>query len=164
MTGKVERVDRPPGAGQGLRVEQPGRQVASEAVDEHDGLAAVAVAQVAQHAVSRRHGLRGRSGVLVALRHEARLELGDEGVDLLLRRGGVGEHAEQPSDRYDVADLGDMAAQHPGRRRLDRAVDLVRLDLGDLVADGDLGALRDEPRDQRALLHDEAELRHARAS
>ena len=89
------------------------------------------------------------------------LELGDEGVDLGVGHRRVGDHAEQAADRDDVADARHPAAQHARRRGLDHAVDLLGLDLGDLVADGDLRALVDEPVDEPALGHRQAPLGHA---
>jgi hypothetical protein len=158
---QVERVHGAVAA-QRLDVEQPVVQVAAEAVQEHDRLAALARAQEAQAQPAHRHGLRRRPGLLLGrLGDEGGLEVGHEGVDVGVGHARVGDHAEQAADRDHVALRGHPPAEDARRGRLDRAVDLLRLDLGDLGPHGQLGALVHEPRDEPPLGHGQAPLGHA---
>ena len=59
------------------------------------------------------------------------------------------------------ADRGHPPPERPGGGRLDDTVDLLGLDLGDLVTDGELGPVLDEPVDEAALGHRQAPLGHA---
>jgi hypothetical protein len=148
--------------GQRGRGEEPVVEVAAEAVQEQHRVAALALAQVPQRARADLDRLGLGACVLVALaRHERRLELGHEGVDVGVRRLGVRHHREQPADRDRLAGRRDLPAQHAGHRALHGAVELVGLDLGHLVADGDLGPLVDQPRDEAALGHGQSPLGHA---
>ncbi len=158
---QVERVDGAVGR-QRLGVEQPVVEVAAEAVQEHERLAALALAQEPQRADADRDRLGLGARVLLGLAgNERRLELGDERVDVGVGHVGARHHGEQAADRHDVALARHAPAQHAGDGRLDDAVDLLGLDLGHLVADGHVGALLDEPLDEAALGHGQAPLGHA---
>ena len=137
VAGQVEGVHPAP-FGQPVGVEQPVVEVAAEPVEQHHRVAGGLVGgplQVAQPPPAdldrpgRRLGLAGR-----LLGHEAGLEGGHEGVDVGVGHRGVGQHPDQAPDRDDGPDLGHPAAQDPGRRRLDRPVDLLGLDLEQLLA------------------------------
>ena len=100
-------------ARQRLGVEEPVVEVAAEAVQEHERLAALALAQEADAV----RDLRRWTGVLLGLaRHERGLELGHEGVDLGVGDRRVGDHAEQSADRDDLAVGRHPAAEHARRR------------------------------------------------
>ena len=159
---QLERVHRV-ALGQRRRREEPVVEVAAEAVQEHDRRRRLALAQEAQGPGGDRDGLRRGPGVLLALAGDERgLELLDEGVDRRRRGRPRRRSRQQPADRDGVADARPRAgAGRPATGRLDRAVELVGLDLGHLVADGDLGALVDEPIDEAALGHRQAPLGHA---
>jgi hypothetical protein len=128
MAGQVKGVHPAP-LGQLVGVEQPVVQVAAEAVQQHHRVAGGlirATLQVAQPASADldRPGRRlGRP--LGLLGDEAGLERGREGVDLGVGDRRVGQHPDKAPDRDDGPDLGHPAAQDPGRRRLDRPVDLL---------------------------------------
>jgi hypothetical protein len=164
VAGQVED-QHPAPLGQFVGVEQPVVEVAPEAVEEHQRVAGRLVGgplQVAEAAAAdldrpgRRLGLAA-----LLLGHEAGLEGGHEGVHVGVGDRGVGQHPDQPPDRDDGADLGHPAAQHPGRRRLHRPVDLLRLDLEQLGALGHLLAHLDQPVGDLALAHGKAPLGHA---
>ena len=167
VAGQVEGVDRV-GLGQIRLVEQPGVEVAAEAVDQDDrrGLAtpgsftgAPIVEPPARGLDDLRlaRGFRRRRGRGDG---ESRLEARHEGVDLgRLGRPG-GDHAEQGADRHGLA-LGHQApAQDAARGALQGVGDLGRLDVDDLVADPEARALLDVPVDHHALVHGEAPLGH----
>ena len=122
MPRQVEGMDHPLG-GQRLVVEQPVVEVAAEAVDQDDRRAAFAPREVADRAPGDFHRLGRWAAVLVVVlgRHEVRLKVGDEGVDIGIGDAHVGDDAEQAADRKHVALLGDAAPQHACIRRLDRA-------------------------------------------
>ena len=70
------------------------------------------------------------------------------------------EDPEERLHRQQVALLRDQAPEQPPVGRLERARDLLRLDLDDLVADRDLVPFGHQPAHHRPLLHGEAPLRH----
>ena len=109
------------------------------------------------------HGLGGGSAVLVVVlgRHEVGLKVGDEGVDIGVGDALVRDDAEQAADRQHVALLGDAAAERARVRRLDRAGDLLGLDVDDLIARRDRIALIHKPSGHLPLLHGEAPFGHA---
>ena len=161
MAGEVKRVDGAAG-GQRLDIEQPVVEVTAEAVQQDERLAALAGTQEPQRARVDCHGLRRRPRLLLGLPgHEARLEVGHEGIDVRLGDIGLGDHAEQAADGDNVALGGHAPAQDPSHGGLDRAVDLLRLDLGHLVTDGELRALVHQPLEDPALGHGQAPLGHA---
>ena len=79
-------------------------------------------------------GLRFGTAGLLLFGDEVLLELLDVSVDVGVRHGGVGDHAEQAPDRDDVSLLGDLPPQDTGAGCLDGVVDLLALYLDDLVA------------------------------
>ena len=162
MPRQVEGVDRPLG-GERVVVEEPIVEVAAEAVDEDDRRAAFALRQIADVPPGDLDRLGGRAAVLVVVlgRHEVGQEIRDEGVDVAVGDALVGDDAEQAADRQHVALLRHMAAQHAGVRRLDRAGDLLGLDVDDLIARRKRIALADQPAGDLALLHGEAPFGHA---
>ena len=74
-----------------------------------------------------------------------RRDAGDERLDLVIGHLGEREDGENPADRHDLAFAGDPSAKRPADLCLDGGCRLVGLDLADLVSDGDLIALGDEP-------------------
>ena len=161
MARQLERVDGV-ALRQRRRGEEPAVEVAAEAVQQQHRVAALALAQVAQRAGADLDGLGLGAGVLVGLAgDERRLELGHEGVDVGVRCLAVGHHAQQPAHRDHLPGRGDVPAQNACHGALDRAVELVGLDLRHLVADGDLGPHVDQPGDEAALGHGQAPLGHA---
>ena len=103
----------------------------------------------------------GRRGAgLGGVRRELLLELRDVGIEVGIRHRGVGDHAEQRADRHGLAFADHDPAQPPRDRALEDVRDLRGLDVEDLVARRDLGALLDQPLRDHALLHRQAPLGH----
>ena len=149
-----------------VEVEQPVVEVAAEAVQEHDRLAALALAQAraawpaADRRRSRAAGPPSSSaspGTNVAWNSATKASMSAS------RHLGAAITPSRPPTGIDVALAGRRGGAARRRRALDGAGDLLGLDLGDLVADGDLGALLDQPARRAALLHRQAPLGHARA-
>ena len=162
MPRQVEGVDRTR-RGKRLVVEQPVVEVAAEAVDQDDRRAAFAPCEIADLPPVDLHRLGGGAAVLVIVfgRHEVGLEVGDEGVDVGVGNALIGDDAEQAADRQHVAFLGDAAPEHAGVRRLDRAGDLLGLDIDDLIARRERIAFAHKPSGDLPLLHGEAPFGHA---
>jgi hypothetical protein len=160
VPGKVERVDGVVGC-QGGSGEQPVVEIATEAVDEHDGLAALALTQVSQRPGCHLDSLRRSGGVLPGFAgNEGRLELRHEGINVRIRHIRLRDHAEEPADGNQLTGRGNASVQDPGDRALHGTVELVGLDFGHLIADSDDDALIDQPFDQAALRHRQAPLGH----
>ena len=94
---EVERVDGPLRR-QRLGVEQPVVEVAAEAVQEHERLAALALRAGSADPVRRPRG-SGPASSSASPGTKRGLELGHERVDLGVGHRRVGDHAEQPADR-----------------------------------------------------------------
>ena len=161
MARQVERVDRAR-LGQGVVIEQPVVQIAAEAVDQQHVLRTLPLDQVADARAVDLDALGRGAAILVVVLggHEIGLEIGDEGVDLGVGDGRVGDNAEQPGDRQDIALRGDAPAQHAARGRFRRAGDFLGLDIDQLGAGRDRRALVDQPAGDLALLHGETPFRH----
>ena len=118
------------------------------------GVADLAPADVGRLELGAPAGVVGHARV----DHRARLEHGGvEGVVADLRRG---DQRDRAADRHVLTDPGDDAAHRPGVGGLQRAGDLLRLDVRQVVADLHLVPLRDGPRGDLAELHRQAPLRH----
>ena len=162
VAGQIEGIGGPAG-GERFLIELPVVEIAAKAVDEHDRHAlALAERQVADPPaagveVSRLRrcgpGFGGMGGELL-------LELGDEGIEVGVGHRGVGDHAEQRADRHGLALADHDPAQRPGDRALEHVRDLGGLDVEDLVARLDLGALLDQPLGDHPLLHRQAPFGH----
>ena len=144
-------------------VESPAVQVSGIAVDQHHRFALTRTGTADPDATALDyHGgslqpLALGGGVL---RCEAGLELHHEGLDIGLRRLGLRQHRDQPAHRHGLAGLGHDPAQHTARGRLERVVDLGRLNVDEVVALRHRRPLRLPPVDDRPLLHGEPPLGH----
>ena len=136
-------------AASAVEVEPPVLGVAAEAVQQQHGLVALALHEHAQLARAHRDRLRLRAlaGRPVALAgHERAWNSCTNASISAVRHLGRRDHAQQAADRYDARPpAATWRRRTPGDGRLDGAVDLLGLDLGDSLADGDLRALVDEP-------------------
>ena len=160
MAGKVEG-DHRRLRGEGVEVEEPVVEVAAEPVNEEDRLGALPLHRVTKPPGRRLRVLVGDPFLLFVLvlvlgDHEPR----DEGVDVLVAHLPLDENPEQGLHREQVALLRDQATEQAPVGRLERARDLLRLDLDDLVANRDLVPFGHQPAHHRPLLHGEAPLRH----
>jgi hypothetical protein len=160
VPGQIEGVD-PPAVGDRLLHELPAVAVAAVAVDEHDDVVAVAG-----------HGGRQRAAVDDSGDDHGAGDVGDDARRQLLPRrrrsgGDVGlgdvrwsQEGDRAAHRDHLAGPGDEVTDHPLLDRLHRPGRLLRLDLDQFLAAGDLVALGHEPLDDRAARHRQAPLGH----
>ena len=159
MAWQVERVDRP-GIGDGVDVEKPVVEVAAEAVDQHDRIAAARTLCIAKVAAPRLDALVGWFRSLLDVAGRRNLEGLDIGVDLGVADLRRRQDAKQRLDRIDLPDLADAAPEQPAIGGFHRIGDLLRLDVHDLLAGLDRLPFLDVPGRERSLLHGEAPFRH----
>lgn len=136
VTGHIHRVDGTV-CGKGLLVEDKDVDVAAVAGDHDERRCRrVLVAQLQELYLppADLDRLWGGAALTLFLRDEVLLKLLDEGVYLVIRYIGSGDHAKQTPDREDVALVRDATAQDAGGRGFDGVVDLLGLHLDDFIA------------------------------
>jgi hypothetical protein len=161
VPGQVERVDAV-ARGHRLLQEQPGVAVAAVAVDEQHHVAVLAgpdVADLPPADLGRLDG--GAAGRLVGhagVDHRACLRHG--GVEVAVAHAGRGDQRDRAADGHVLTHVRDDPAHGAAAGRLQRAGDLVGLDVREVVAGAHVVTLGHDPGGDLAELHRQAPLRH----
>ena len=116
-------------------------------MDEQDHVAVFASSRVADLPPANvgRLELGAADGIVRDACVDHRAGLRDGRIEIVVGDVRRGDQRDRAADRHVLTDPRDDAAHRPGVGRLQRARDLLRLDVREVIADLDVISLRDDP-------------------